>query len=254
MKRDNHMKKIVALTLCVILAAVFVTGCVSINYSGTAGGGVTGRGSMETITIPVGVITEVRVELLCNIEYFSSPSDTATFQIQSNLMEYINIEENEGILTVRSTRNINVSGTANTPVLTVYAPLLTRVNHAGAGNFTANDPIKVNDFTLGIAGAANAVAELDVQNLTITLAGAGKIDLSGTADTANISIAGAGTLDALDLETRVTSIDLAGVGSVRIGCSEKLSVTAGGVGSVEYRGSPTLDLTRGGLVTVTQVS
>jgi hypothetical protein len=169
-------------------------------------------------------------------------------------MDYIRVEESGGVLTVRSTRNINVTGSGNTPVLTVSSPSLSRVSHAGAGRFTTVDTIVGNEFSLNIAGAADGKAALDVQNLSVNLAGAGSFELSGTAENTDIRMAGAGRLDALDLQTRSTSINLTGVGTVSISCSDSLSVVAGGVGTVEYRGSPTLDLTRGGLVTIRQVS
>ncbi|MCL2663046.1 MAG: DUF2807 domain-containing protein [Oscillospiraceae bacterium] len=247
------MKKVIVLVFCAVLAFVFTVGCVSINFSQWGGAGVAGRGSMEKFTFNVNEITEVRVEMLCNIVYHSAPSDTVTLEVQPNLMEYISVEESGGILTVRSTRTLNITGTGNTPVLTVSTPSLNCVFHAGAGRFNAVDPIVSDDFSIHIAGAADAKAVLDVQNLSVNLAGAGSMELSGTADRADISMAGAGRLNALELQTRSASINLAGVGSVSISCSDDLSVIAGGVGTVEYRGSPTLDLTRGGLVTVRQV-
>jgi len=248
------MKRIIILALSVALIAVFLTGCVTLNFSPNGRTGVAGRGSMEVFTFNVNEITEVRVEMLCNIVYHSAPSDTVTLEVQSNLMEYIRVEESGGVLTVRATRNLNISGTGNTPVLTVSSPSLGRVFHAGAGRFNAVDPITVDDFSINIAGAADARAVLDVQNLSVTLAGAGSLELSGTADRADISMSGAGSLNALELHTRSASINLAGVGTVRISCSDDLSIVAGGVGTVEYRGSPTLDLARGGLVTVRQVN
>ena len=247
------MKKIISLSLCIILSVVLLTGCVSINFSHFGGPGVTGRGNMETFTFDVGDITNVRVELLANIVYYSAPSDTVTLEIQPNLMDYITVEESGGTLTVRSTRNINVSGTGNTPVLTISSPYLATLFHAGAGTFTAVDPIVGDSFSLTIAGAADGSAVLDVDNLYVSLAGVGNLELSGVATNADVNIAGAGRLDALDLDTNVTSINLAGVGTVRIGCSDSLTITAGGAGTVEYRGNPSIDITRGGLVTVRQV-
>ena len=248
------MKKIITLTFCVLLSLVFLTGCVTINFSHGSMSGVSGRGNMETFTFNVGEITEIRIELLCNIVIHSSPSDTVSFQVQPNLMDYITVQETGGVLTVRSSRNVNVTGLSNTPVLTASSPALTRISHTGAGNITTNGTITGDSFALNITGAANGNVKLDVQNLSVSISGAGDLTLSGTADRTDISLAGAGRLEALDLQTRVTSISLAGAGSVRISCSEELSVAAGGVGSVEYRGSPTVDITRGGLVTVRQVS
>ena len=64
---------------------------------------------------------------------------------------------------------------------------------------------------------------------------------------------GIGDLEALQLQTRSTSIKFDGVGTVRIGLSDTLSVVADGIGTLEYRGSPTLNLNTDGLVTVRQV-
>jgi len=250
------MKKIITISLCVLLATVFLTGCVTINYSpaGVFGGNVTGSGNMETFSFSVGEITDVRVEMLCNIVYQSAPSDTVTLEIQSNLHQYIVFEESGGVLTLRATRNINISNTANTPVLTISSPSIRSISHAGAGRFTTTDTITGDSFTLNITGAAEGTANINVNNLTVSLAGAGSFGLSGTADTADISMAGAGRLDALELQTREASINLAGVGMVRISCSDNLRITAGGLGTVEYRGTPAIDITRGGLVNVSQVN
>jgi len=247
------MKKIMAITLCIMLAAVFLTGCVSINFSPFVSSGAAGRGNPETFTFNVGEITEIKVELLCNIVYHSASSDTVTLQVQPNLMEYITVQESGGVLTVRSSRNINVTGSSNTPVLTVSSPSLNRLSHTGAGTFTTIDPINSDSFALDITGAANGNVKMNVNDLSVSVAGAGDLTLSGTADTATVSIAGAGKLDALDLKTKTASISMAGAGTVRISTSEELRVSAGGVGTVEYRGSPSLEITRGGFVTVKNI-
>ena len=247
------MKKMVLTALSLALATLMLTGCYTVHGFGGWGVAVSGRGKPETHTIDVGEFTEVRVELLCDILYSSAPSDSVTLEIQPNLMRYIIVEESGGVLTVRATRNIRWSGIAQTPVLTISTPSLSRVSHAGAGTFRTIDPIIADAFSLRITGAANSVAELDVDSLSVSLAGAGDIELSGRADTADFGIAGAGKLDALYLQTRDSVVNLAGVGTVRINCTEKLSLIAGGVGTVEYRGSPTIDVSRGGLVTLRSI-
>jgi len=249
------MKKILSLSLCAILSIVLLTGCVSLNFAAPGiGPSVTGRGSMETFVYSVGEITEVRVEMLSNIVLYSVPSNTVTFEFQPNLKDYIIVEESEGILTVRSTRNINVSGTGNIPVLTISTPSLSRLTHAGAGRFTAVDPIVGDDFSLEILGAADGYAQLNVQNLNLSIAGASNFELSGIAVNTDISMAGASNLEALELATHTTTINMAGVGNVRISCSDSLIINAGGAGIVEYRGNPSVDITRGGLVSVRQVN
>ena len=247
------MKKIVLLALCCILASVILAGCYTVHAPGLWRSGIRGRGAPETYVFSVGEFTEVRVELLCDILYSSASSDSVTLEIQPNIMKYISVEESDGVLTVRATRNIHWSGATRTPVLNVSTPSLNCVSHAGAGSFRTLDPIVADSFSLSITGAANSKAMLDVDNLSVSLAGAGNIELSGRADDTNISIAGTGILDALDLETRDSMISLAGVGTVRISCSESLNIVAGGLGTVEYSGSPVVDISRGGLVTLKRV-
>ena len=246
------MKKLLLLIICAALAAVFTTGCVSVNLApGLAGGGISGKGDAETYTWDVGEITEINVTLYCDIDYYSAPSDKVTLEIQPNLRDYVVVEESGGVLTVRSTRNINWSGKA--PVLTVSTPALSRLSLAGAGAFTAHDTITADSFTLRMDGAGSGSADLDVSDLSITMAGAGSFKLSGKADTAKFEMNGAGSVDALSLDTRDATVNLSGVGTVKLSCSDNLRIDAGGLGTVEYKGSPSLDLNRGGMVTVTKV-
>jgi hypothetical protein len=244
--------KMVVLVLCVGMLAMFVSGCVSINLGGGTGMGVTGRGDLETFTFNVGEITELRVTLLSNVEFHTTDSNTVTLEIQPNLMEYVTVEESRGVLTVRSTRNINWSR-ADTPVLTIGSSVLSSVSMTGAGNFTAHDTITVDSFDISFAGAGNGVIDFDVESVSISAAGAGNFTLSGNAENADISLSGAGRVDALELQTRFANVDMAGAGTVRISCSERLVISAAGVGTVEYRGNPSLDVSRGGLVTVRNV-
>ena len=247
------MKKIVLLGFCVLLSVVMLTGCITVVSPHGIGSRVYGRGAPEPHTFTTGEITEVRVELLCDILYSSAPSDSVTLEIQPNLMKYVVVEESGGVLTVRSTRNIHWSGHISTPVLYISSPSLSRISHTGAGSFKTLDPITADSFSLSITGAANSKAELNVNSLSVSLAGAGDIELFGRADVANIDIAGAGNLNALNLMTRSSDINFSGVSTVRINCSESLRVVGGGVGVIEYSGSPVVDISRGGLITLKSV-
>ena len=247
------MKKAVLIIICLVLLTIPISGCVSVNIGGGGwGSGVSGRGALETFTFDVGEITEIRVNTLSNIEHYTTHSDTVTLEIQPNLMQYITVVESNGILQVRATRNINWSG-GNTPVLTVGAPNLNRVNLTGAGTFTAHDTITVDTFNIDFAGAGTGRANLDVSNVTVNVAGAADFTLTGNAEKADFILAGAGRIEALGLQTETANVNLSGAGTVRVSSSDSLSVNAAGVGTVEYRGSPKLDISRGGLVTVRSV-
>ena len=244
------MKRTISLALCVTLVAMLLCSCVVVNLSPIQNG-VAGQGVPESYGFAVGEISEIRVELFCDIEYYAAPSDTVTLEIQPNLREYITVEESGGVLTVRATRNIAWSNKA--PILTVSTPALKRLTLAGAGTFTAHDTVTADSFTINFDGAGRGKAELDVRNLTVNIAGAGEFELSGKADRADFKMDGAGSLEALPLQTREATVSLSGVGTVRISCSENLRVNADGIGTVEYKGSPSVDLNNDGLVSVNKV-
>ena len=248
------MKRIITVALCLGLIVVIATGCVTVDITPALHGRsiVTGSGSPEVFTFSVGDITEVNIEMFCNVEYYATPSDVVTLEIQPNLIEFITVEESGGVLNVRSIIGLSIPSKGN-PVLTLWAPNLSRISITGAGDFKAHDTISVDTFSFDMSGAGSGRAELDVRNLYVTIAGTGILTLQGVADTADFSMAGAGDIEALALQTRRSDINLAGVGSVKVSCSENISIVAGGVGTVEYRGSPRLDVSKGGLVTIRQV-
>ncbi|MCL2003145.1 MAG: DUF2807 domain-containing protein [Oscillospiraceae bacterium] len=247
------MKKIWLLVLCAALAAAPLTGCVSVNFSNAAlFAEETGRGTPEGFEFTVGAYSAVRVEGYCDVRYYAGTSDTVTLKIQPNLLEYYEVEVVGGELVLRTTRRINFSA-ANTPVLTVYTPVLEGLTVTGAGKFTAHDVIAADSFTLRLSGAGDVSAGLDVGRLSVSVSGAGSIELAGTADTAELTMSGAGNLDAFQLQTRETSVRLSGAGAVRVYCTETLRIDASGIGAVEYKGGASVDINRGGLVVVERV-
>jgi len=247
------MRKNIFIVLCVLFVLCF-SGCVVVSFSYSAEKGVSGKGSPEKYEIYTGEYNGIKVEGLCEIRYFAAPSNTVTLEIQPNLREYYVVEVQNGELIVRSTRKINYSSRSLSPVLTVSTPALNSLAIGGMCTFKANDKIKGNVFNLDIRGAGDGKAEFDVNILKASVSGAGSFELTGKADIAEIELSGTGELNAFSLQTREASVDLSGVGTIRISCSEKLSIDANGMGTVEYRGSPSLSLIKNGLVSIRQVN
>jgi len=241
------MKKIISFTMCVLFV-LYLSGCVVISISDSKT--VTGKGSKEKYNYLFDSYDRFRAEGNFEIQYNASPLCSLTLEIQPNLREYINTEVKDGELVVRTTKQISKS---STPVLTVYAPVLNGLTITGICTFSANDIIKTNTFNLIINGACTGSAEFDVKNLNAVMSGAGDFELSGKADNAEIIMSGAGEIDAFSLQINKASVILSGSGSIKINCSDVLSINANGTGEVEYKGSPTLSLKKNGLVSITKV-
>jgi hypothetical protein len=221
------------------------TGCVSISIGGP--GAVTGRGAPEIFEIEVGEYSAIRIEGFCDVKYYSAPSDTVTLEVQPNLREYFRVEVRNGELVLSTTRRINLN---RAPVLTVSAPSLEGLSIAGAGMFTAHDPITSDSFTLRLSGAGTGTARLDVNSVYAELSGAGSFTLSGRADTAEMTMSGLGELDAIELAARNADVRLNGAGAISVNASENLRINAGGMGSVIYKGGASVDINQSGMVSV----
>jgi hypothetical protein len=243
------MRKNILIVLCILLVLCF-SGCVVVNFTGT--GTVSGKGTPEKYEIKVGEYNRIKVEGNCEIQYYAALSNTVTLEVQSNLREYFVVEVKNGELIVSTTKNISYNS-GKAPILMVSTPVLNSLTIAGICTYKANDKIKADTFNLEISGAGSGKAELDVNSLKASISGVGNFELYGKADNAEIILSGTGELNASSLQVRESSVELSGVGTIRVYCSEKLSIEASGAGTVEYRGSPSLSLNKGGVVNIKKV-
>jgi len=243
------MRKNIFTVLCALHAMIF-SGCVVVNHSDA--NAVSGKGTPEKYTITVGEYNGIKIEGLCEIQYYAAPSNTVTLEVQPNLREYFVVEVVNGELVISTTKRISYNSN-RAPVLTVSTPALNSLIITGACTFKTIDKIKADTFYLVISGAGEGKAELDANSLKTNMSGAGSFELFGKADNAEIMFSGAGDLKASSLQMREASVNFSGAGTIRINCSEKLSIVARGVGLVEYIGSPSLSLDTNGPVRIKKV-
>ena len=241
------MKKIIVITLSLVLVLSLLSGCGCARPKGVA----IGKGDPVVKEYTVGTYDKIRIEGFADVRYYSSSSDIVTLEIQPNLVEYCVVEVVGSELVFRMTKTIT---TNTTPKLTVSVPVLKSVNFSGAGRFTAYDKIVSDSFSLSVSGAGGGRAELSVKDLSVNITGTGGFDLSGTADTAAFNMSGAGSVNALELETREANVNMSGAGTVKVNSTETLNINGSGAGTVEYKGSPSVSIDKSGVITVRQVS
>ena len=239
------MKKYLSFNVCVIASALIIISLSSCSS-------ITARGRQEIYEFTVTSYDKVRVEGSIKINYYASPSNKVILALQPNIREYYTVEVINGELIVRPTREISFKSN-NFPVLTISTPVLNQLLVSGACEFTAFDKITSDSLTVKISGAAEVNAEVDVNNFSVDLSGAGELKFSGRADTADFRLSGAGNINALSLTTTEAVINVSGASTIRISCSEILSVMASGACTVEYRGSPRVNQNISGAVNIRQI-
>jgi len=253
------MKRILIITIAI--ASICFSGCIVVNLGDI--NAAKPEGEQETFEINVGGFSKVNVNGFFDIHYYCEPSDTVKLKTHPNLLEYFVFDVINDELIISTTKRISY-GMNETAIVTISTPTLDGLTINGFGrnsggfgsisSFTAADKITSDSFFITIAGAGGGRVELDVDNLLVDVFGAGKLELSGRAGTSVFNISGAGELDALQLQTFNTTVNLSGAGTISVNCSENLIINASGAGSIEYRGTPHVNLNTGGAVNIKQLN
>ncbi|MFO7722707.1 MAG: head GIN domain-containing protein [Bacteroidales bacterium] len=182
--------------------------------------------------------TAIRVSGSVNVFYRQDATSKIEIVVDSNLLEYIEIEIDEETLEIRQKMNLRFT----TPVkLLVSAPDLRKITVDGAAEVHIPDTLYTDHFTLDIRGAGMAKLLLDCNQLSTVISGAGEIQAKGRADRAISQINGAGKLTATRLITKTHKITMSGAGSAYITAIDSLDATINGAGLIEYHGNPVIN-------------
>jgi hypothetical protein len=101
--------------------------------------------------------------------------------------------------------------------------------------------LETDTFALTINGAGTvSIQDLATGQLNIALAGTGSVSASGFSEEQSIIIDGAGSYQAGGLQTKITSININGLGNGTVWATDSLDVNIVGGGTVNYYGSPNL--------------
>jgi hypothetical protein len=82
------------------------------------------------------------------------------------------------------------------------------------------------------------VKGLNTSKFSVTMSGSSEVELAGKTYTLDAGISGAGKLNARDLITEETGLNISGSGAATVHASEKLQVEIVGVADVNYYGNP----------------
>jgi hypothetical protein len=233
--RKTLIRKIAAAAVLALWTAATLAGCVVINF--TDNDNEMGRGPLIEKRFETAPYTEVEIKANIAAVYSKEPSDAVVVEIQENLAEFLHVEVRENRLVVKADREF-ITNENEMPVLYISAPELTRVQANGAFDFRGGDTVSGEHFEMDVSGSAEIKLDLDVQAFTARLWGGSTARLSGAAEEVRIEISGAGYLDALELDTVRTAIDMQGAGNATVSCSGTLDVSLSGAASLQYRGNP----------------
>ena len=111
-------------------------------------------------------------------------------------------------------------------------------------NVTITVP-QLTAFTMGGAGETT-ITHMSGDSLEVRFGGAGSFKADGTVTNLVMHIGGVGSIDTRELHAETATVNVGGVGSVKVWASQRLDASLGGVGSLTYYGDPKTVNTHGG--------
>jgi hypothetical protein len=128
----------------------------------------------------------------------------------------------------------------NEPVrLKVQMRSIAELDISGASEVIAAKPLKLKELEIHISGQGTVrMSDITAQALRFDIAGAGTGELTGRVTAFQVRVAGKGKVQAQNLKTRMTDIEMSGIGNADVWVTDVLGVKVSGLGTVNYWGKP----------------
>lgn len=219
-----------------LLFPLLATSCIGFNIGGIPFREVVrGSGVITTQTYPLDAFDAFRLQGGSTVRFVQSDVYEVNVQIDDNLIDLLNIDVEDGRLTIGSDYDFR---TKISPVIEVRSPSLRRIQIEGAASFEKGDPLTASNLQAIFSGAVDGELQLDTDRATVDVSGAATIRIIGRADDFEIGISGVGSLDGEDLQTKTAKLRISGAGEASIRCEEELDLDISGTGQVQYWGNP----------------
>ena len=201
---------------------------------------IKGNGKLETEERSVGRAEKISLSGSFDLQLTQGPATAVKIEADGNLLPYIETNEDDGVLHIRTRRRVNFSSEHS---ITVYitTPKLEQVHISGSGNVIGKNKFTGADkLSLKISGSGDIQLDLNTPELTATISGSGSMSLSGETRSQTIKIAGQGDYKAEELRSEKAKVNIAGSGDIRLYADDLLDVSIAGSGSVFYKGSASI--------------
>lgn len=206
---------------------------------------IKGNGDVKTITRSTSDYSDIKCAGWMDFVLVKGTEGKITIEGESNLLDYIITEVNDGVLKIKTENNISLKPSFN-KTITITIPFvdIEYVSLSGSGDILSKDKIVANDFTSRVSGSGDIVLDVEANSIDGSVTGSGDLTLKGTTKDLKASVTGSGdfhgyNLDAEDVDAKVT-----GSGDVEILCNGDLNARVTGSGDIEYKGSPKTEDTK----------
>lgn len=201
---------------------------------------IKGNGNVKKEARTVSDYTSLSSHGSVNVEITYGNSNSIEVEADENLLPYIETTVENGRLTVRSKKNVNLKSRSK---MVVYVTMNTinSLQLSGSGNINGEGAFKnAGKTSIGVSGSGNINLKFDsFKDLDLAIAGSGNMDLKSNNAANNISaaISGSGNIDCSDVSSNDVDAKISGSGNIKVVASNGIDAKISGSGNVYYKGN-----------------
>jgi hypothetical protein len=162
-------------------------------------------------------------------------------QCDENLLPYIETTVENGKLTIKQSKNVNLRSTSR---ITVYVSM-TKVNlleQSGSGNIFGDGSLTSDGRTdIKVSGSGNVkLHSVAFKDLGLYVSGSGNVQLKdGSAGNITANVSGSGNIDCSKVSCNAVEAKISGSGNIRVHAKNNIDASISGSGNVYYNGGAT---------------
>ena len=184
--------------------------------------------------------TRVAVSGWFNVDLVDGKEGELTVEGEENLLEYIITEVNNGKLSIKTEKGVNLKPSNWNDGIRITVPVesIDAVSLSGSGDIVGKTRIKAGDFKTAMSGSGDITLDLETDSMTAAMSGSGDMNLSGKTKDFDATISGSGDIKAYDLEADNVEAVISGSADIKVTANKKLKARVSGSGDISYRGNP----------------
>lgn len=223
------MKRLSIIITCLLFLSILFSAC---NKSGIC---KKGSGEVEQREIYLDEIHSIDVEGDATLYITQGEEQKIEVETYKNLFSIVNQSVKNGKWKAKFDRC--VLGRSR---LTFYVTLksIHDLEMSGSGKIIGTNMINTTRLNLSVEGSGEMKIQAEAENLESEVEGSGSLTISGKTGHHKTEIEGSGKIEAYDLHTGSSDVDISGSGKALINVEDYLSVKINGSGYVIYKGSP----------------
>ncbi len=220
----------------IIFSAILSSFLLMTSCIGYMDNSITGNGDVQTEIREVGNFEGIEAASGLNVFVeFGEFSPDVEVIADENLLEYIIAEVDDGILKIKSRKNIR---RAESRDIFVKAGDINSIEVSSAADFIGENLLVADDLDIEVSSAADLELEVEADEITIEVSSSGSAKLKGETRRLIAEVSSAADLSAYELIAEEGNIEASSAADARVHVTKKLRAEASSAGSVKYEGDP----------------